>query len=158
MSNYLDYYKAYRLVKVSDPYLPYVKGETNGWRIHKMPGICKLYLLMESETIDEIMEQYPIFKTYYEIGYRNVKPFVFSNELEFQGLHLRSGEKCVCYHANGTAHIQGELAFRYIYESFDNEVIMIASSWNAEKFTEMSLTFNRGKKYWIHYDLELNEK
>ena len=158
MSDYLDYYKAYRLVKVSDPYLPYVKGETNGWRIHKVPGICKLYLLMESETIEEIMEQFPVVEMYYEVGYQNVRTFPFEDGLKFVGLHLRSGGNCVCYHANGTTPIKGELAFRYIYESFDNEVILIVSSWNADKLTEMSLSFHRGKEYWIHYDLELDEK
>lgn len=158
MKDYLDYYKAYRLVKVSNPYRPYVKGGKNEWRVHEVLGMCKLELLMESETIEEIMEQFPVVEMYYEVGYRNVKSFTFSNELEFQGLHLRSGEKYVCYHANGTTPIKGELAFRYIYESFDNEVVLIVSSWNTEKLTEMSLTFNSGKKYWIHYDLELDEK
>ena len=158
VKDYLDYYKAFRLVKVSDPYLPYIKGENNGWWIRKIPGKCKLDFLTEAETMEEIMEQFPVCEMYYELGYRNVIPFMYEDNLRFVDLHLRSGENSVCYHVDGTAAIKGELAFQYIYESFDNEIILITSSWNSEKLTDMSLNFNRGKEYWIHYDLEFMDK
>ena len=68
MKDYLDYYRVYRLVKVSDPYRPYVKGENNGWWIRKINGECVLELLAEMETVEEILEQFPMIEAYYEMG------------------------------------------------------------------------------------------
>ena len=155
MKDYLDYYKAYRLVKVSEPYKPYIKGE--GWRWCALHGTCRLELITEAETMEEIVEQLPVFDMYYEVGYKNVKPFVFVNGLKFQGLHLASGNNSVGYHVKGTAPIKGELAFQLIYESYDHEIIFIVSAWNAEKLTEMSLSFERGKEYHLRYELKIGE-
>ena len=153
--DYLDYYKAFRLVKVSEPYKPYIKGE--GWRWRALHGTCRLELITEAETMEEIVEQLPVFDLYYQVGYKNVKPFVFVNGLEFCSLFLRFGDRGVCYHVNGTRLIEGEQAFELIYESYDNEIVFVVSSWNAEKLTEMSLAFERGKEYHLYYELKIGE-
>ena len=156
-SDQLDYYKAYKLTKISDPYRTYLKGQNNGWWNPKISGECRLELLMETETIEEIMENFPIYDAFYEIGYRNAKPFLFVDGLKFRGLHLYSGQNCVSYHTDGTASIKGELAFLFIYESFGNEIIFIISSWNKTKVREMKIGFSRGREYGLNYNLQFNE-
>ena len=69
MKDYLDYYRVYRLVKVSDPYRPYVKGENNGWWIRKINGECVLELLAEMESVEGILVQFPMIEAYYDYDF-----------------------------------------------------------------------------------------
>lgn len=158
MKDYLDYYRVYRLAKVSDPYRPYVKGENNGWWIRKINGECVLELLAEMESVEEILVQFPMIEAYYEVGYKNVKPFIFAKNLRFNGLSVYSGKRSVGYHVNGTAEIDGNLAFQLIYESFGNDILFVVPSWNAEKLADMRLFFRSGKEYHLTYNLQFEGK
>ena len=125
-----------------------------------MHGICNLEFLFETGSVAEIFEQKPIIELFYMCGDKNVKSFVMDEEYTFNGLSVSSENRSVNYHAVGTAPIEGEFAFFYIYKTFGDEVIFVTNEWNRAHMKEMHMQFQRLEKrqYGLWYDVKfINE-
>ena len=161
MVNYLeDTYKAYKLVKVSEPYMRYQKGAGYWWKKQsEVKGQCRLELLCEVKHLGEIFEQFPIMDCYYRCGDRNVKPFVMDNEYKFRSFHTRGTAGWIGYHTDGIARIEGDRAFEYIYRTFESDPIFVGEAWNLEQIEEMDIGFIREstKEYWLTYEVYFEE-
>lgn len=151
------YYRAYKLVKVSEPKAPpYKKGKKN-FIVHKTNGVCRLELLVEAETLDEIYSQLIPERFYYNNEDRILEKFIFDVEYEISSLDVRSSGKTVYYPVGRTSWKGSENVFQYIYETYDKDIIFVIDSWDVMQIEKMLISFHKYKEGLesLFYSIEL---
>ena len=161
------YYRAYRLLKVSEPHLERewqgIWDSYRGKRNATVHGKCQLELVMENETIEEIVES--ILPS--EIYLQNVeeekepimKPFVLDQMETVDSWRYRlEGGGLYMYVADRSNVFYPKKGFNMIYRSWNGDIIVIMDAWLAENIEEVELSCileeGKRKEYGRFYEVE----
>ena len=154
----LEGYRLYKLVIDSEPYIPYKKG-SGYYHRNSILGECRLELVWETMTKDELLNCWFPKKVYYETGKARADAFELEGGYKFDSLSVSSANDSVFYHTKGIAIIEGQYAFEVIYSTYDDEIFFVISAWNAEQIEDMQISFEKPQKqeYFLFCNLKFAE-